>query len=304
MLRDSYDRGPIMIKFSDIINYGNPMHGKSYFDTDSNIKIIKDKGTGDDTVSLFVTGVNSVVAPDGKSSSPAHKGLIERHGDYISELVSNSLSKDKKALKAFIERYVRTLKEYKAKHGVYPKQRIIGHSRGGAGAIEIADALQKEHPDLPQFDDFVNLDGYDLPFYGKKNTIRKDKKRLSRRSFIIRPKRPGFFHSDASDMNRDGKITRKERIYGKFANLLVKFGKRVNPYSKYRSYDIAVPGIHHSSSLEMLDTYFKLKDVKNKYELRKKLRDLYKEEDSALISGKGSPMYGDTRLPFYTDTYA
>lgn len=288
-----------MKKLAKIWNYGNPMAGQSWFDDETPVKIVKDPDTGEDWVSPFFAGVNSVVSPDGSSTSPAHQTLVNKHMSGISEFASNSLSSDKEALKAYLARYAKTLREYKEKHGKYPRQRVIGHSRGGGGALEFMEALAREHPELPRIDEYIGLDPYDTPFAPDKNVRMKDKRYVAKRSIIVRPKRPGALFTDASDMDGDGKISLRERIYPHLSNLLVQFAKRMNPFSRRTSTGIAVPGVHHSSATEMLDAAMAVRKAKSRRNLRKILKDMYGSYDPAYIESENSPLYGDSSEPVY-----
>ena len=294
----SYDLSGLL-KLAKTWRYGNPMSGESWFDDETNVPIIRDD-SGDDWVSPFFAGVNSVVDPSGKSSSPAHQTLVRRHmPGSISEFASNSLSKHHDALKAYLSRYARTLREYKDKHGHYPKQRVIGHSRGGGGALEFMEALAKEYPDLPRIDEYIGLDPYDTPFASDKNTKRKDRTYVARRSIIVRPKHQGAIVSDPSDMNGDGRIGVKDRVYSHLSNLLVQFARRINPISRRTSVGIAVPGTHHSSATELLDAAMAARKAKTKRQLRRILFQMYGERDPALVESDRSPTYGSSSSPVY-----
>lgn len=291
-----------MIKLSKIYEYGNPMSGQSWFDDETTIPIIRDPDTKEDWVAPFFAGVNSVVSPTGESTSPAHQTLVKAHMPaHISEFASNSLSHNDEALKAYLVRYAKTLNDYKKKHGKYPKQRVIGHSRGGGGALEFMEALAKEHPELPRVDEYIGLDPYDTPFASKKNvrTGSKGNGFVARRSIIVRPKRPGAIISDPSDMDGDGRVSMKERLYSHLSNLLVQFGRRMNPMSRSSSSGIAVPGVHHSSANEMLAAAMEARKAKSKRDLKKRLLKMYGDQDPALIESGDSPLYGDYSSPVY-----
>jgi len=161
------------------------------------------------------------------------------------------------------------------------------------------EALSKEYPKLPRVDEYIGLDPYDVPGAKDKNVRRKNKTYVAKRSIIVRPKRTGFFDSDSSDMDVDGKIGFKDRIYPGFANLLVRFARRMNPFSRYSSIGVAIPGVHHSSSPEMLRVALKLTGAKSKRQARKILQEMYDQSDPALIEAENSPLYGDYSEPIY-----
>lgn len=289
-----------MLKLAKIYTYGNPMSGQSWFDDSSGIRLVKDPETGEDWVSPFFAGVNSVVSPDGESTSPAHQTLVKRHmPDAISEFASNSLSSDKEALKAYLTRYAKSLNDYRKKHGKFPKQRVIGHSRGGGGALEFMEALAKEHPELPRIDEYIGLDPYDTPFSSLKDVRSRGRGFVAKKSIIIRPKRQGALLTDPSDMDGDGKISFRERLYPHLSNLLVQFAKRMNPFSRKTSFGVAVPGTHHSSATEMLDAAMLARKAKSRRQLKRILREAYGTQDPALIETGDSPLYGDYSEPVY-----
>lgn len=288
-----------MLKLSKIVPYGNPMSGQSWFDDETSVPIIRDPDTGEDYSSLFVAGVNSIVNPNGQSTSPAHTVFSKKHMPYVSEFVSNSIGHDKEALKAYMVRYAKSMKEYKDKHGHYPKQRIIGHSRGGGGALEIMEALAREHPELPRVDEYVGLDPYDTPFARDKGVKRPDRTFVARKSFIVRPKRPGALVSDGSDLNGDGRVSGAEKLYSHFANLLVQFGRRMNPFSRRKAIDVAIPGANHSSAAELMDAYLAVRKARTRREAMRMLKERYGVDDSAMMATTDSPEYGVTRIPKY-----
>ena len=291
---------PSLKKTATIWRYGTPMSGESWFDDETNIPIIHDESTGEDWIAPFFAGVNSVVSPDGQSTSPAHARLVDAHmHKSISEFASNSLSKHPEALKAYLIRYARSLREYYDKHGHFPKQRIIGHSRGGGGALEFMEALAKEYPELPRVDEYIGLDPYDLPFAHDKNVKRKNGAFVAKRSIIVRPKHPGAIIADASDMDGDGKISLKERIYARLANLFVLPARRMAPFSRITSLGIAVPGVHHSAAPEMLTAAMLVRKAKTRAQAKRLLKKLYGAENPAYIESPSSPLYGDTSSPRY-----
>lgn len=288
-----------MRKFAKRIDYGTPQAGQGYFDDETDVPIIKDPDTGEDYASIFMSGVRNAVTPEGATTNLSTKTFSERYMPYVSEFASNALGHDKEALKAYLIRYARTLEAYKKIHGHYPKQRIIGHSRGGGGALEFMEALAKEYPKLPRVDEYVGLDPYDTPFSRDKDTKRSDGRYVAKRSVIVRPKRSGPIIVDQTDMDGDGMISRNEKIYPHLSNLLVMFARRMNPFSRKKTIDVAVPGTHHSSAAEMMDAYLAIRAAKSQREALKALKAKYGIEDSAMLATQQSPTYGDTHKPFY-----
>jgi len=259
------------------ISYGNPVVGKSSFNDRSYIPVIKDEDTGDDYLSLFMSGVNSVVDPSGKSSSPAHAMYKKRHMKDTSEFVANSVTLNDDALKAYILRYARSMERYKRKHGHYPKQRIIGHSRGGAGALEFMRALSDAHPELPKFDEYIGLDPYDFPGSSKKDLKGKDGRYLAKNTIVVRPSRKGFFNGDSHDMDGDGRLGLVDNMYGRLSNAMVRFARRTDPVHARNAVEINVPGANHSTADVMMDAAMIARRARAKKDILRLLQEEYGE---------------------------
>lgn len=277
-----------MKKESATISYGTKRLGGNSFDTDTDIPIVHDPDTGEDYISPLLTGVGSFARHGYDSPIATHREAADKFKDYISEWQSNSIGRDKNALKEYIVRYARTMRKYKEKHGKYPKQRIIGHSRGGGGALEFMRALNDQAPDLPQIDEFFGIDPYDFRSAKKIDTKRKDGRLLVRKSIVVRPENMSFINSD--------RVPGLSHYKTNLGNLLVRFAHRVNPVSRKNSLSFAVPGTAHNSLPQLLEAAIKAHKAGNRTALRKLFASTPEDE---MIESLKSPTYGDWSKPRY-----
>ena len=282
-----------MRKLSENIEYGNLLGGHNRFDDETDVPIVHDPETGEDWLSPMMAGILSDPKEGYDSTLAEHRTAAGSHGDMISEWESNTLASDPDALEKYVDRYVRTMEKYKAEHGKYPKQRVIGHSRGGGGAIELMKAISEAHPELPQFDEFIGLDPYDLPnVFGKKDRKRKDGRLLAKRSIVVRPQ-------NLSVLNPDDVHSPFQRVYKGIGNGLLQFAERVNPLSSRRSLSVAVPDTSHNSLVKLMNAAMLVRKARRRAELKKLVKDL-----GWKIERPDSPQYGDPRRPVYYEKEA
>lgn len=274
--------GQSLLKSAAKVTYGDFFHGTGSFDDESDMPVVIDPDTGEGWISPVLTGVNTTDQLGPNSPSQHHRDMARDFAKYISEWDSNSIARDPEALKKYIARYAKAMEDYRSKTGKYPKQRVIGHSRGGGGAIELMRAINKAHPEFPQFDEFIGLDPYDYPGAETAPPRRLDKKLLARRSIVVRPQNRSFF--------AEGVDSPLSFLHGGFANLLVRPAIPVNPLSKVHSLSVAIPDAHHSSIDKLMEAAMEARKARNRAQLRKVMKNWNR---LAEIESAKSPDYDD-----------
>ena len=276
-------------KFAKLIEYGNRFAGGNSFDDETDIPVVKDPDTGEGWISPLFTGVLSYAKDGFTSPLQTHRDTANKWKSYISEWQSSALGGDKEAMKKYVARYIRTMQNYKKKYGVYPKQRVIGHSRGGGGAIQFMRALHDTDKTLPQVDEFFGLDPYDTLDSGRRNVRRADGTPLAGKSIIVRPKNMSFIHADDVP-GLPGKFKKN------FGNLMVRFANRINPLDRKGSLSYAVPNTAHNSLSQLFGAAVKAHQLKTREKLREYFASTPEEEALEAVT---SPVYGDFTAPIY-----